>query len=216
MNKDNFIEELKKIGITPTKDQLNKLDMYYHLLIEWNKKINLTRITEEKDVYLKHFYDSLTLYKVLDLNNVKRMLDFGTGAGFPGIVIKIFFPDIEMVLLDSLNKRLIFLEEVIKVLDLKKITLIHSRIEDYNDVNFDVITTRAVANLSKLLIYTKNLIKEDTKFVPMKASVDEEIIDAKIYLDKLNLRITNKESFNLPNNSGKRCILTIEKNKEKK
>ena len=102
MNKEEFIEECKKINIDIKNEQLNKLEKFYHLMIEWNKKINLTRITEEKEVYLKHFYDSLTLNKVVDLKKIKTLCDVGTGAGFPGIVLKIIFPDIKITLIDSL------------------------------------------------------------------------------------------------------------------
>lgn len=210
MEKDQFLKELLTIGITPTKQQLEQLDKYYKLLIEWNNKINLTRIIEEKDVYLKHFYDSLTLYKAIDLNSVNRLLDIGTGAGFPGIVLKIFFPKIHIVLLDSLRKRLKFLEIVIKELDLKNIEIIHSRIEDYKEKDFDVITTRAVANLSKLLKYIKPIMTPETKFIPMKAKVEDEIKEAKDLMIKYNMNITKKLDFSLPNLAGNRSILIIE------
>lgn len=211
MEKDQFIKEILKLGITPTKEQLDKLDKYYKLLIEWNQKINLTRITEENDVYLKHFYDSLTLNKAVDLSKVNSLLDVGTGAGFPGIVLKIFFPNIHIVLLDSLLKRLKFLEIVINELELKNIELVHSRIEDYKENNFDVITTRAVANLSKLLKYINKIMTPKTKFVPMKAKVEDEISDAQSTILKYQMTISKKIDFSLPNNAGSRSILIIEK-----
>ncbi len=102
MNKEDFVKELDNIGIKLTKKQLDQLDRYYHLLIEWNEKINLTRITEEKDVYLKHFYDSLTLVKAIDLNKELKLCDIGTGAGFPGLVLKIVFPTLSINLVDAL------------------------------------------------------------------------------------------------------------------
>ena len=114
MTKEQFVVELMKLNIQLDDDKLNKLDMYYKLLKEWNEKINLTAITEENDVYLKHFYDCLTLIKCIDLNQNLNVLDVGTGAGFPGIVLKIIFPNLKITLLDSLNKRIIFLNEVIK------------------------------------------------------------------------------------------------------
>ncbi|MBO5138775.1 MAG: 16S rRNA (guanine(527)-N(7))-methyltransferase RsmG [Bacilli bacterium] len=211
MEKDQFIKEILKLGITPTKEQLDKLDKYYNLLIEWNQKINLTRITEENDVYLKHFYDSLTLNKAVDLSKVNNLLDVGTGAGFPGIVLKIFFPNIHVVLLDSLLKRLKFLEIVINELELKNIEIVHSRIEDYKENNFDVITTRAVANLSKLLKYINKIMTPKTKFVPMKAKVEEEISAAQSIILKYQMTISKKIDFSLPNNAGSRSILIIEK-----
>ena len=118
MNENEFIFELNKIGINPTKGQLELLKKYYSLLIEWNEKINLTALTEEKEVYLKHFYDSLTMNKVIDLNKVDSLCDIGSGAGFPGMVIKIMFPNIKVTLVDSLNKRVNFLNTVIDSLNL--------------------------------------------------------------------------------------------------
>ena len=131
MNKEEFLEELAKIGIKPTEEQLSQLDKFYHLMLEWNEKINLTRITAEKEVYLKHFYDSLTLNKVIDLKNVNTLCDVGTGAGFPGVVLKIVFPNLRITLIDSLLKRVNYLNEIIKELKLQDIEAIHSRGEDY-------------------------------------------------------------------------------------
>ena len=126
------------------------LDTYYKMIIEYNSHTNLTRITEEKEVYLKHFYDSLTLYKAVKLDN-QSLLDVGTGAGFPGMVLKIVFPNLKVTLVDSLNKRIIFLNNVIEQLGLKNIVAIHSRAEDYakyNKESFDIVTSRAVAILN--------------------------------------------------------------------
>ena len=120
MNLDLFIEETKKLGIELTSQKLEKLNQFYELLISWNQKMNLTRIIEKEDVYLKHFYDSLTLSKVIDLNQDLTICDVGSGAGFPGIVLKICFPNLKITLLDSLQKRVNYLNEVIKELDLKK------------------------------------------------------------------------------------------------
>ena len=131
MKIDKFIEELKKLGIDITEDKLIKLEKYYNLLVIWNEKMNLTGITEKEEVYLKHFYDSLTIVKAVDLNNFNNLCDVGTGAGFPGMVLKIVFPNLNVTLVDSLNKRLEFLKEVIKELDLKNIEVIHARAEEY-------------------------------------------------------------------------------------
>ena len=178
MNKEEFVEELKKINITLSSKQLDQLDKYYHLLIEWNEKINLTRITEEKDVYLKHFYDSLTLFKVIDLNKDLKLCDIGTGAGFPGIVLKIAFPNLKITLVDSLLKRIKFLDIVIKELDLKDIETVHSRAEDYvkfHKNEFDIVTSRAVSRLINLLDYSISLLNKSGVFTPMKANCEEEI-----------------------------------------
>ncbi len=131
MTKEEFIKAIAKMNIDYTEEKLSKLEKYYELLVEWNKKMNLTAITDKKEVYLKHFFDSLTLTKVIDLNKEKSLCDIGTGAGFPGIVLKIFFPHLKITLIDSLNKRLIFLNEVVKVLKLENVELIHARAEEY-------------------------------------------------------------------------------------
>lgn len=213
MIKENFIIELKKIGLSPTPLQLEQLEKYYCLLISWNEKINLTRITAKEDVYLKHFYDSLTIVKVTDLTKVNTLLDFGTGAGFPGLVLKIMYPNLKVTLLDSLNKRLIFLNKVIKELNLQEIETVHERIENYKGKNFDIITTRAVANLSKLLEYTKDIIDENTKFIPLKGHIEEELqeVEKRNLLKKYHLKITDKKEFTLPKENSKRTILVIEK-----
>lgn len=211
MSKEEFLEELKKIGIIPTEKQLEELEKYYKLLVEWNNKINLTRIIEKEDVYLKHFYDSLTIVKVVNLNEEESLLDFGTGAGFPGMVLKIMFPNLRVTLVDSLQKRINFLDIVIKELELKDITTIHTRVEDLNNIEFDVITTRAVANLEKLIVYSHSLINNHTKFIPLKANVEEEIINADRTLKKYNLEIKRKETFYLPKENSIRNILVIEK-----
>ena len=211
MKINNFIEEVEKLGIKLSKNQLEQLEEFYELLIDYNEKVNLTRITEKEDVYLKHFYDSLTLIKAIDLNKGLTLCDVGTGAGFPGMVLKIMFPNLKVTLVDSLQKRINFLDIVIKELDLKDITTIHERVENLKDSNYDVITTRAVANLEKLLVYTHNLININTKFIPLKANVDEEIVQAERTLKKYNLFIEKKEQFYLPKENSIRNILVIKR-----
>ena len=174
MNKELFIEELKKLGIDITEEQLNKLNSFYKLLIEWNEKINLTRITEANEVYLKHFYDSLTIKKVIDLNDVETLCDVGTGAGFPGIVLKIMYPHLKITLVDSLQKRVNYLNSIIKDLELDNIKAIHSRGEDFKE-KFDVVTARAVANIEKLVTYTMHLVNKDGQLVAMKGNIEEEL-----------------------------------------
>lgn len=209
MTKEEFLLELEKMGITPTPHQINQLEEYYKLLIEWNNNINLTRITEEKDVYLKHFYDSLTIRKVVNLDKYSTLLDFGTGAGFPGMVLKIMYPNLKITLVDSLQKRINFLNEVIKKLDLKDIETIHERIENIKDKHYDIITTRAVANLSKLLNYTNRIIDSTTLFIPLKANIDKEIIESQKELKKYKLQISKREEFYLPKENSIRNILVI-------
>lgn len=214
MTKDEFIVELKKIGIELTLEQINKLDKFYQLLIEWNQKINLTTIVEYEDVYLKHFYDSLTLFKELDLNEDIRLCDVGSGAGFPGIVLKICFPKLKVTLIDSLQKRVNYLNEIIKVLELEDIEAIHSRMEDFSKKNeevYDVVTARAVANMNVLLEISVRCVKVDGYIVLMKANCEEELKNSKNALEQLNCRIVNINEFNLPKENSKRTIIKIKK-----
>ena len=177
MNQSEFIEEIKKLDIEPTKEQLEQLEKYYELLIEYNKKINLTAITDKEDVYLKHFYDSLTISKIIDLNKENTLCDLGSGAGFPGLVLKIFYPHLSITLVDSLEKRIKFLNTVIKELNLHFIEAVHARIEEYsikNIENYDIVTARAVTNLSALLEMGSPLIKINKYFIAMKGNFNEE------------------------------------------
>ena len=208
MNKELFIEECKKMNIIITEEQLNKLDQFYHLMLEWNEKINLTRITEEQDVYLKHFYDSLTLNKVVDLKNTKTLCDVGTGAGFPGIVLKIVFPNLKITLIDSLQKRVNYLNEVIKELDLKEIEAIHSRGEDYKG-SFDVVTSRAVANIEKLVDYTMHLVSKEGIFVAMKGNIEEELTEEVKNKLQRKYNILKIEEFTLPIEESKRSFIVM-------
>lgn len=214
MNLDLFIEETKKLGIELTSQQLEKLNQFYELLISWNKKMNLTRIIEKEDVYLKHFYDSLTLSKVIDLNQYLTICDVGSGAGFPGIVLKICFPNLKITLLDSLQKRVNYLNEIIKELDLKNIEAIHTRAEDYakqNREKFDIVTARAVANLKILSELCIPMVKVNGLFISMKANIEEEIENSTEILNKLDSKIERIETFYLPIENSIRNIILIEK-----
>ena len=214
MNLDLFIEETKKLGIELTSQQLEKLNQFYELLILWNKKMNLTRIIEKEDVYLKHFYDSLTLSKVIDLNQDLTICDVGSGAGFPGIVLKICFPNLKITLLDSLQKRVNYLNEIIKELDLKNIEAIHTRAEDYakqNREKFDIVTARAVANLKILSELCIPMVKVNGLFIAMKANIEEEIENSTEILNKLDSKIEKIETFYLPIENSIRNIILIEK-----
>lgn len=210
MNKEEFLEELAKIGIKPTEEQLSQLDKFYHLMLEWNEKINLTRITAEKEVYLKHFYDSLTLNKVIDLKNVNTLCDVGTGAGFPGVVLKIVFPNLRITLIDSLLKRVNYLNEIIKELKLQDIEAIHSRGEDYKG-EFDVVTSRAVANIEKLVDYTMHLVSKNGVFVAMKGNIDKELTESVAKKINKKYSIINIEKFTLPIENSERSLVVIKK-----
>lgn len=216
MTKEEFIKELEKLSINITIDQLNKLDMYYKLLIEWNNKINLTRITEKKDVYLKHFYDSITLIKAIDLNKNLNVCDIGTGAGFPGIVLKIMFPNLNITLIDSLDKRIKFLQEVINTLKLDNIKANHARAEEYTKINrnkFDLVTCRAVSKLNIISEICIPAVKINGYFISMKANIEDEIINT-TYLKKLNSNIEEIITFKLPYEESIRNLVKIKKEKD--
>lgn len=213
MNRDEFLKELKNINVEINEIQLNQLDKYYKLLIEWNNKINLTRITEEKEVYLKHFYDSITLIKAIDLNNNLYVCDIGTGAGFPGIVLKIIFPNLKIILVDALNKRVEFLKIIINELKLENIEAIHDRAENFirnNRNKFDLITCRAVSKLNIISEICIPGLKINGYFIPMKANVDDEIKNLD-FLDKLDSKLEKIISFKLPIENSIRNLIVIKK-----
>ena len=208
MNREEFVEELEKLGITLTTEQEIKLEKFYNLLIEWNQKINLTRILEKEDVYLKHFYDSLTITKVVDLSKIETLCDVGTGAGFPGIVLKIVYPNLKITLVDSLLKRVNYLNIIIKELELENIKAIHTRGEDLKET-FDIVTARAVANIEKLLIYTMHLVNKNGSLIAMKGNIDDEL-NADI-LKKINkkYKISKIEKFLLPKENSQRSLVVV-------
>lgn len=213
MNKNDFINELNKIGIILSEYQLNQLDKYYNMLVEYNKNVNLTAITEYNQVLLKHFYDSLTITKVIELTN-QKVCDIGTGAGFPGIVLKIAYPNLEITLVESLTKRCVFLNEVIKELDLKNIKVVNQRAEEFSQNNieyFDIITSRAVAKLNILLELSIKSLKIGGYYVALKANVDEEIKSISTCLTKLNASLESITTFNLPIDNSLRNIIKIKK-----
>lgn len=217
MNINDFIESLKVININITENQLKQLEKYYELLIEYNEKMNLTGITEKEQVYLKHFYDSLTINKIIDLNTVENLCDVGTGAGFPGLVIKILFPKINVTLVDSLNKRIDFLNAVIKELNLVGIDTLHDRIEDFGRKTrekYDVVTARAVSSLNILLEYCLPLVKSGKYFIPLKANISREILEIEHAKKELNCELIDKLEFLLPYENSTRTILKFKKLKE--
>ena len=213
MNDKEFKEELSKLGIVLTSTQENQLEMYYNLLIEWNNKMNLTGITERNSVYLKHFYDCITLIKAIDLTKNLKIVDVGTGAGFPGLVLKIVFPNLNVVLVDALNKRINFLNHVIESLKLENIEAIHDRIENYAKNNFevfDLVTCRAVAKLNIISELCLPLAKVNGYFIPMKATIEDEISDTK-YLEVLKSKVESVITFNLPIENSVRNLIVIKK-----
>lgn len=213
MNDKEFKEELSKLGIVLTSTQENQLEMYYNLLIEWNNKMNLTGITERNSVYLKHFYDCITLIKAIDLTKNLKIVDVGTGAGFPGLVLKIVFPNLDVVLVDALNKRINFLNHVIESLKLENIEAIHDRIEKYAKNNlevFDLVTCRAVAKLNIISELCLPLAKINGYFIPMKATIEDEISDTK-YLEVLKSKVESVITFNLPIENSVRNLIVIKK-----
>ena len=214
MNINDFIQELNKLNIEITETQQEQLNKYYELIVEYNKVMNLTGITEKEQVYLKHFYDSLTLVKVIDPKKEETLCDIGTGAGFPGIVIKILFPNLKITLVDSLNKRIEFLKIVIKELGLKEIEAIHARIEEFAQTNrekYDIVTSRAVAPLNILLEYSIPLLKQNKYFISYKGNISQEINESKKALETLNSKIEQIEEFKLPKENSNRTIIKIKK-----
>lgn len=211
MNKELFINSLKELNIEVTEEKINKLEKFYELLIDWNNKINLTRIIEKEEVYLKHFYDSLTIVKEVNLNEINTLCDVGTGAGFPGIVLKIFYPHLKITLVDSLLKRVNYLNTIIKDLELNDIVAIHARGEDVKE-KFDIVTSRAVANIEKLVTYTMHLTNKNGKLVALKGDIDKELtedvkrkLERKYIIEKIN-------KFELPIEESKRSLVIL-KNK---
>lgn len=215
---EGLLEKASTMGVRFSVEQMEQFYKYMNLLIEWNEKMNLTAIIEPNEIILKHFIDSITILKYIKDNST--VVDVGTGAGFPGIPLSIMNPKLKITLVDSLNKRLIFLQEVINELDLKNVELVHARAEEFGRnkkyrEKFDVATSRAVANLATLSEYLLPLVKVNGQAISMKAgNASQEIEDAKKAIKILGGNINNIEEFNLPQSDISRTIIIIDKIKE--
>lgn len=210
MNQKEFIKAIEELGIKLTNQQLAQLEKFYNLLSEWNEKINLTRITNKEDVYLKHFYDSLTITRVVDLTKINTLCDVGTGAGFPGVVLKICFPNLNVTLVDSLNKRVNYLNDIIEKLSLKNIKALHARGEEFKG-DFDIVTARAVANTEKLLKYTMHLVNKQGLLIAMKGNVDNELTPELITKINKLYKLITIDKFTLPVENSHRSLVVIGK-----
>lgn len=221
MTPEQFRAALKEKGIELSDKQMSQFSRYYTLLVEWNKKMNLTAITEESEVYLKHFYDSLTLAFTNNFAESSFSLcDVGSGAGFPSIPLKIVFPDSQVTIVDSLNKRIIFLTTLSQELGLDGVYLHHDRAESFGQnklfrEQFDVVTARAVARLTVLAELCLPLVKKEGHFLAMKAAKsDEELAEAKKAIALLGGKLIKEEDVTLPITQDTRYIISIAKKKE--
>lgn len=212
-------DRLEALDIVLDQEQIDQFDEYYEILVEWNKVMNLTGITEYQEVVEKHFLDSLSIVKVMDMDQAERVIDVGTGAGFPGIPLKIAFPKLDIVLLDSLNKRIRFLDHVIEELGLEGIRTIHGRAEDFARdgkyrERFDLCVSRAVANLSSLSEYCLPYVKVGGRFVSYKSGdIEEEVNDASKAIALLGGKKERIEKFQLPDTDIQRSFVVIRKTK---
>lgn len=214
MNKDEFIKETNLLGINLTDEELAKFEEYKELLKEYNKKFNLTSITNDNEIYLKHFYDSLCITKAKELLNASSLLDIGTGAGFPGIPVAIVNKDIKITLVESNKKKCEFLKVVKDSLNLQNVEIINARAEDFAKTNrekFEVATSRAVANLSILLELEFSALSVGGVLIALKSNVQEELENSKSILKELNGTIKNTIEYTLPYEESKRTLLIIQK-----
>lgn len=217
MNEQDFKDALLKKDIELSDSQLDQFATYYEMLIEWNEKVNLTAITEKNEVYLKHFYDSITPGLYDDFTKLETICDVGAGAGFPSLPLKICYPHLQVTIIDSLQKRIHFLQQLIDRLQLTNVHLVHSRAEDagqelkYRE-QFDVVTARAVARMTVLSEYCLPFCKKGGHFIALKgSSASEELSAAKNAIHTLGGEVTKVESFHLPLERSERSVIWIKK-----
>lgn len=218
MNKEELLKSgAASVGVELNDKQIQQFIKYHEILVEWNSFMNLTGITEYEEVVQKHFVDSLVLCKAIDVNQIESLIDIGTGAGFPGIPLKIAYPHLKVTLLDSLQKRIKFLDEVIMQLGLTEVETIHGRAEDFakpsmKRESYDVCVSRAVANLASLSEYCLPYVKVDGYFVPYKSGkIDEELSESKKAVFVLGGKIEDEVKFNLPDSDISRSLIKIKK-----
>lgn len=217
MQPEEFKQAVEALGFTVTAQMMKQFAIYTDYLQEWNQKINLTAITATEDVYLKHFYDCVVIAQYIDFQKPARLVDIGSGAGFPSIPLKILFPNLQITLIDSLNKRINFLKRLTAALELDDVDLYHGRAEDFGQdpkfrEQFDWATARAVARMSVLAEYCLPFVKRGGQFLAMKGDKGtEELQKAKKALKKLGGKVHQVEVFELPQAAGERSLITIDK-----
>ncbi len=220
MNTEQFKAMLLEKGITLSDEQLDQFDKYFHTLVEWNEKMNLTAITDQRDVYLKHFYDSISAAFYFDFSQSLHLCDVGAGAGFPSIPLKIVFPHLEVTIVDSLNKRISFLNHLANVLKLENVHFIHDRAETFgvnpaHRESYDLVTARAVARMSVLSELCLPLVKVGGYFVAMKAAhANDELAVGNKAITTLGGKLEQMFTFTLPMEESERNILVIKKEKQ--
>ncbi|KGP73218.1 16S rRNA (guanine(527)-N(7))-methyltransferase RsmG [Pontibacillus yanchengensis] len=220
MNIEAFLQALKDQGIELSEEQVDQFNTYFQTLVEWNEKINLTAITDEEDVYLKHFYDSLSAAFYMDFNQPLQICDVGAGAGFPSIPLKIVFPELKVTIVDSLKKRITFLNHLATQLGLSDVAFYHDRAENFGKnakfrEQFDVVTARAVARMSVLSELCLPLTKVGGTFLVMKGSqFDEEMKDADFAVKLLGGEVNTFHTFYLPKEDSERSIAIIDKRRK--
>jgi len=220
MNVKQFEDALREKGITLTEQQLTQFETYYETLVEWNQRMNLTAITDKEDVYLKHFFDSITAGFYFDFTKPINLCDVGAGAGFPSIPLKIVFPEIQVTIVDSLNKRISFLNHLANVLNLDSVQFIHDRAETFGSnpkfrEGFDVVTARAVARMPVLSELCLPLVKVGGHFLALKAvHAEEELAASQKAITTLGGKMEQQFTFTLPFEDSERTIIIVKKEKQ--